>query len=276
MDKIMSDKERLIAHLEILRDAEESKPVNEKDNELIRACIVLLLDLQGKKLTLTEEEIEERVRNFPFVAENKGIDNQKNTEGKNKKVSKKKVLLVAACIAILVALFSIASIAFKWNIFEELKNRFGTVADTPVYEQQDVNGVTVVMSGQHVNYLSVDEALEADKLNVLYPNCVSNDIKITEIARYQYNSKECLTYIFSRDDITCEVTLDADLDISKKELAGETAHINGKTCYFFILDDESSVQIYFEYKNNVYMFNGCDKQLLIEMIENLEEANYEN
>lgn len=271
MDKIMSDKERLIAHLEILRDAEESKPVNEKDNELIRACIVLLLDLQGKKLTLTEEEIEERVRNFPFVAENKGIDNQKNTEGKNKKVSKKKVLLVAACIAILVALFSIASIAFKWNIFEELKNRFGTVADTPIGIQQQMNGITVTRDDEDKYYYSIDEVIENEDLNILFPTYLPEETRITGVSVCQYNGHEEVVIIFNESNMSWLISIDENLDTKMIETASETLKINGKECYIVDIVDLNQVQICFVYDDNVYTFKGTDKNVIIKIIESLKE-----
>lgn len=271
MDKIMSDKERLIAHLEILRDAEESKPVNEKDNELIRACIVLLLDLQGKKLTLTEEEIEERVRNFPFVAENKGIDNQKNTEGKNKKVSKKKVLLVAACIAILVALFSIASIAFKWNIFEELKNRFGTVADTPVGVQYEFDGVSVIRPEKIETYKSIDKAIDSETLDILLPDYLPKDIFVQNICVYQENSFEEVNIVFNNSDLYFFVKMNSDISIEVIDDADETKIINDKQCYIKNLSDIGVCQVYFQHNHNVYKLEYTNMEELIKLIENLKE-----
>ena len=52
--------------LEFLRDRETSKPVNKIDTEKINKYTDELLVLQGKKITMTPEEVAERVANIPF------------------------------------------------------------------------------------------------------------------------------------------------------------------------------------------------------------------
>ena len=98
MENVKS-KEILIALLHFIRDCELDKPLGESNEELVDACVRLLLKLQGKTESLTTEQIEDRVRKIPFVI-SADFDGEANKKAK-KYTTKKKILLVAAIIAIL-------------------------------------------------------------------------------------------------------------------------------------------------------------------------------
>ena len=78
MDANYQDKDRVIEYLSVIRDAEVNKPPQESDEELIEACVGLLLYLQDKNAELTPEQISEAVEKIPFV------DTEKVVKLKNK------------------------------------------------------------------------------------------------------------------------------------------------------------------------------------------------
>ena len=167
-EKTDFNKIELIRKLEILRELEMKKPINEIDTDFIDEIVLFGLELKGLKATLTPEEVEEKVRKIPFVEKTTTLNTPPTSvKGRATKVKSHKILLIAAIISILVAIFTISSIAFDWNIFDELKNRFGTVADTPVDEAVDVNGISVYMRGEYKEYDSLENALDDMNLNVL-------------------------------------------------------------------------------------------------------------
>ena len=51
----------------------------------------------------------------------------------------------------------------------------------------------------------------------------------------------------------------------------EQIKVNTLECYVIEKEDFNFIQIYFEYKGNLYMLSYSDKQGLIEIIDNLEE-----
>ncbi len=59
-------RKKLIKYIMHIRDVELSKPVQKMDVELISECVRFLLQLKGKTVILTEEEIKERVDRIPF------------------------------------------------------------------------------------------------------------------------------------------------------------------------------------------------------------------
>ena len=172
-EKTDFNKIELIRKLEILRELEMKKPINEIDTDFIDEIVLFGLELKGLKAALTPEEVEEKVRKIPFVEETTTLNTPpKSVKGRSTKVKSRKILLIAAIISILIAIFAISSIAFDWNIFDELKNRFGTVADAPVDQAFETNGITVTSRGKAVVYKSLEEALLGENIDILYQNII--------------------------------------------------------------------------------------------------------
>ena len=166
-----SDNQEFIKKLELLRDLEAEKPVEEMDVSLVKACVELILELRGETVNFTPEEVEEKVRKIPFVEETTTLNTPpKSVKGRSTKVKSRKILLIAAIISILIAIFAVSSIAFDWNIFDELKNRFGTVFNVPVNEEMYINGITVISRGKRKKYDDLESALKSECINVLYPH----------------------------------------------------------------------------------------------------------
>ena len=196
-----SDNREFIKKLELLRDLEAEKPVEEMDVSLVKACVELILELRGETVHFTPEEVEEKVRKIPFVEETATLNTPpQSVKGRSTKVKSRKILLIAAVISILIAIFAVTSIAFEWNIFDELKNRFGTVFNVPVNEEVSVNGITVVSYGKFVEYDSLDTALKTENLDILYPTQLPANIILKELLLFQESQKNKVTLVFDNKE----------------------------------------------------------------------------
>lgn len=60
------DEYRLLEALELLLFEECSKPYTQIDVDYVIECVNFILELKGKDIILTEEEIRERVTRIPF------------------------------------------------------------------------------------------------------------------------------------------------------------------------------------------------------------------
>lgn len=274
MDNVKTDfnKIELIKKLEILRELEMKKPINEIDTDFIDEIVLFGLELKGLRISLTPEEVEEKVRKIPFVEKTTTLNTPPTSvKGRATKVKSRKILLIAAIISILVAIFTVSSIAFDWNIFEELKNRFGTVAGTPVNQEIDANGVTVVTRGEFITYKTLEEALKTEKINILYPNKLPNGTEINRVSFYHKNQNSKVTLIFNDENLLFSVILNKNLSEDIKSVANDFLHINELDCYIVNMTDIGITQIHFEYKGDLYKISYTNKQDLIEIIENLKE-----
>ena len=269
MENNINSKEKLIAYLSLIRDQETEKPLDEADNDLIKACVELLLELQGKEVTLSTEDIEELVRKIPF-ADTEMIKTV-NAKGKVRKFKKKKILLIAAVIAILVAILSIVSIAFEWNIFDALKDKFGTVANAPAGVEQQENGITFYRLDKNKKYKSIEDALEQEDIDILFTRNIPNGLSFRIIKVFENNGIEEVFISFSDENLSCEIKLNSSIPNEVFKIYNETIDINNLKCYVIEKDDASLVQIYFSHNNNTYIYTYNDKQVLLEIIEKLEE-----
>lgn len=267
----MSDKNRkLIKALELIGDYELMKPVDKIDGDLIDATVNWSLRLQNKDITLSTEEIEKMVSMIPFD-DTEELETNGEVHKSKKVLKKNKVLFIAAIIAILVTLLTIVSVAFEWNIFEELKNRFGTVADTPVNIEQDISGETVIMFGKNSDYKTIEDALKSKEVDVLYPGKLPNEIYLKRIVCYEENKIEKISFVTTDDTLTIEITLDSNIPLEICDSTVSIQNINDLECYIITMPDIKYTQIYFEYKHKWYVFSGDEKQELVEIIENLKE-----
>lgn len=269
MENNINSKEKLIAYLSLIRDQETEKPLDEADNDLIKACVELLLELQGKEVTLSTEDIEELVRKIPF-ADTEMIKTV-NTKGKVRKFKKKKILLIAAVIAILVAILSIVSIAFEWNIFDSIRDKFGSLLNSPIGVEQQENGISFVNLGKNKRYKNVEDALNQENVNILVPSKLPDYLYVRKITVYETGNLQEVFISFNDEKMSCIVELGKQVSDSIIYNCNETITIGDRCCYIVYKNDADIVQIYFTYNNNCYNFTYNDKQVLLEIIENLEE-----
>ena len=268
----ISDNQDFLKKLELLRDLESEKPVEEMDVSLVMACVELILELRGETVNFTPEEVEEKVRKIPFVEETTTLNTPpKSVKGRSTKVKSRKILLIAAIISILIAIFAVSSIAFDWNIFDELKERFGTVFDTPINQEMQMSGVTVVSNGKSVFYDDIEEAMEKENVDVLYPTNELLNINVIGLSFYQKEQKERITFTFDNKELLYSVTLNETLSDDMKIVANEVLKINGLECYIIDKKDINLTQIYFEFNEDLYLISYNNKQELIEIIDNLKE-----
>ena len=269
-----SQKQEFIRKLELLRDLEAEKPVEEMDVSLVMACVELILELRGETVNFTPEEVEEKVRKIPFVEETTTLNTPPTSvKGRSTKVKSRKILLIAAIISILIAIFAVSSIAFEWNIFDELKEKFGTVFNVPANQEMEMSGVTVGSNGKSTYYNNVEEALKNEGINVLYPTKLPDNTVLKRISFYTENKKEKVSFAFDNDVLRYTVVLNQALPDDIKMVADETKKVGMFECYIVNMPDINSTQIYFEYKGNTYESRYTNRQELIEILENLKESD---
>ncbi len=277
MELTLQEKRKLINFFEFLLNEEVSKPLGEMNSEAVDNYVKILLHLQDKRVELSPEFIDEQVRKIFHPEETVAPETAKTTNKTNKKqINKNKVWLVAACIAILVALFSIVSVANDWNVFDFLSEKFGSVHSAPIEEELDFNGVSVIMNGETTRYKSIKDAFKNEKVKVLYPKTLPNNIEINKVIFYKKSNLDKLSYSFSDPDLYFTICFDTLITDSAKDDSTETLKVNSIVCYIYEMDDINSAQVRFEYNGDTYMLNYTNKEVLIEIIENLEEINNEN
>lgn len=261
-------KEKLIKYLSFVRDNEASKPLAEMDNDLIDASVGLLLDLQDKKVTLSDDEVREKVRKIPF-ADTESVKTV-TTKGKQK-LKHKKILLIAAILAILLAILTFSTIADDFDIHSIIEDRFGSAVNAPIGEVVDENGQSFINVGSIRNYTSVEEFYKAEKINIMSPKKLPDGITVEGIDVTGDKDDISIIYIFSEKTLNYDIIKGTSLFDDVKETYTEITTVNGIECYIEDLSDVGICQISFMNNGYHHTFIHNDKQFLLNIIENLEE-----
>lgn len=265
-----------VKYLSALRDKEVEKPIEEMDCELIASTVELLLKLQGKKVSLTEKEIEEKVRKISFTESSDNVKEFKVNKNVRTKTTQKRILLIAAVIAILVAILSFVSVAFEWDIHDIMKDKFGSVFNVPVGVEKTENGVTFINNGKYDQYQSLKEFTEKEKLNILLPNSLPNNIEAQTITLADDKIGNRIDITFSDENLFFTIILKSDIPEGNKEISNQLITINSINYYITELTDVDSTIIEFVHNGNYYKLTSNNKQILLDIIENLEEQEWKS
>lgn len=260
-----------IKYLSALRDKEVQKPVEEMDCELIESTVELLLKLQGKKVSLTEKEIEEKVRKISFTESSDNVKEFKVNKNVRTKTTQKRILLIAAVIAILVAILSFVSVAFEWDIIDSMKEKFGSVFNIPVGVEHVENGITFINNGEYQQYQSLKELTEKEKLNVLLPNKLTHDFTINTVIVYEKQNNKRIDITFLNKNLLFSVMLNHTLPKEASENYDKKVTVNSTDYYISTLSDVGTNLIQFSHNGNYYKITCNDMEILLDIIENLEE-----
>lgn len=265
MDKKHS-KNKHIEQLDAIINYEVEKPYEEMDADLIEACVELSLELQEKNFTLSDEELEKKVRKIPFV----DISDIKAIQQEKRRKINKKILLIAAIITILLAILAVFTVGhYVEDIHTVLKDTFGTVFNTPISEKLFINDDEITYNGLPGSYENIDEFCQKEKIAILFPDKLPNGIEFVKISIT--HSDKTIAACFSKEVTSYEICLDETIPQIIKDTADSYHTDSGLLCYIERMDDVGIVQVYFEHNGNYYLIGGTKEQILLDIIENLEE-----
>ena len=264
-------KQRLTSYISFVRDCELEKPINEINEEIVGACVKLLLKLQGKEVAFTTEQIKEKVRKIPVVLH--ADTSNKTNPNVRKHINKKKILLIAAIIAIICTLLAVISsgrFVDYWHRF--MNDEFGSVFNVPVGEEYTIGDDEFIHNGEINIYKNTKSFFKNETYNVLLPEKLPNEIELIDIQVME--NEHTIIASFDSYISSYEILLNKQIPIQNKENTDETIIVNNILCLIDKIDGTNTIQIYFEYNNNFYTISGTDEQILLDIIKNLEEYKW--
>ena len=243
---------------------ETSKDYKEMDSDLVTECVDFLMELEGKE-KLTKSEIEQRVNEIPFKGKVTAIGSHTK-----KKIRAKRLAVIAAILAVIVALFGIIAVA-SGNTFSELFKKMGT----SIYELLDGgpmerDNITLIKPNETKTYSSIEELAESEGIEILYPTWLPENEKIVKV--WYLVEGESERYVFQSDnpchcfEIEFEKELPNDIknDCVEKETNVYKVYYSDKIHY------KQAILIH---QNNLYLIKSDTGDNLFRIIENLKEIN---
>ena len=241
---------------------ETAKDYKEMDSDLVTECVDFLMELEGKE-RLTKKEIEQRVKEIPF----KGKVTALNSYAK-RKIRAKRLAIIAAVLAVLIALFGIISVA-SGNAFDEIFKKVGNyIFELTEGSRVEYDNITFTKLNEKKTYSSIEELVKAEQMDILYPTWLPENEKIVKVwyldeGGLENYTLQCGTPKHSIEiDLGTDVAEDIKIECTEKEISGHLVYCINSTQY---------VQASFVYKNNVYLVKTDTEDNLFRIIENLKE-----
>lgn len=243
---------------------ETSKDYKEMDSDLVTECVDFLMELEGKQ-RLTKAEIEQRVNEIPFKGKATAIGSYTK-----KKLRAKRLAVIAAILAVIIALLGIIAVGAGDTISEFYRKFTHSVMQKLENNPTTVDGVTFAKSDKSTWYSSIEELIKNEKIEVLYPTWLPQDEKIIGVwYSIDYGTE---TYVFQciNPNNSISVGLNKTLTETLKANCIEK-EIAGFVVYYKEYPDR--LQADFVYKNNSYAVKSDTEDNLFRIIENLKEIN---
>lgn len=204
--------EQKIAILNHMIDQELEKSESEADMELIQECTAFIEELHDQKYQITDAKLESRLN--AIKAGKSFSENATESVGlrKSSKVLPRRrwIALVAAVITMVILASAMAMTAYARangysNAWEWVASRVKELSDMKP-GKKEIDGITIIKGDENRTYATVEEFLQAEGLDILYPTVLPDGVKVEKIVQTFYGEgKFDLTFVFNTSSIQYSV-----------------------------------------------------------------------
>ena len=241
----------MIAELEQLIQAEEAKPVAERDVDLIDDCIREIAELKGVRSDYSDEEIN-RITDKLVKA----------TEEKRKR--KRFIRHIAGIAAALVIVSGVTACAINPAII----NWLSKVVRMPFGDTINSETITYTNQGITQEYRDIKEFLRTETLDIYYPSLLPNNVHLISINHFLNNDQDYYTFAYSVRTLCYTV----ELSHSVCEFGGELiTEIDCGELHFNVYKEESYFAIC-ETSEIRYILQSDNIQDIIKIVGGLKKG----
>jgi len=233
-----SEDRSMIAELEQIIQAEEAKPVAERDVDLIDDCIREIAELKGVKADFSDEEVAKITDKLI-----KKTDREKR---------KKRLARIAAGIA---AVFVLVGGVTACTINPVLIDWLAKIVRMPFGSNVYSGTITYMNQGNTQEYDNVTQLIEAEKLEIYYPSILPDNVSLIWIDTFQFNGSFCLAFHFSDSSLHFTAEMNCIEDHRAEEVVSE---IDNGTLHFDVFGEVNSYIAICEYDQTRYILE-CQK-----------------
>lgn len=243
---------------------ESSKPYKEMDSNLVTECVDFLMELEEKQ-RLTKAEIKKKVDEIPFHGKITAI----GSKTKNK-IRTKRIVVIAAVLAILLAVFSVLAVTFT-NAENSLIDRFAhyIVGDMKPGERIEIENIELIKPNETKTFSSIEELVRYENIAILFPTWLPENNTITKCC-YFYDNILGIYYELVSKDPECGIIIYTEMKIPEEaKITNTPKNVGEHTVY--ITGIEGFIQGEFEYNGYHYAVNAHTEEDVLKIIENLKE-----
>ena len=264
-------KEQKIQWLCQIIDNETDKPEDEIDFALIDECSAYLRELSDQTTEATKEQKQRILQQI------KAHHNQTATT-KSAKVLRPnwrkmgKVVAIAATVATI--LISTVTVLAKVNgydcAWEYVKENIQKIIGLDAGDRVNDDGITLIKNDGVVVYNSIEELLENEEMDIMYPAELPDGIQITKISQ-QIVSKEEIVYCYKFTDETISIWVSSISNMRTEDLKKCDLLENNTMSAYLISKDDGNRQIVAYDGKYEYLICGNDYDVLIKILNGMRK-----
>ncbi len=210
-DDNSTPQDREIGRLLDIIDREIEKPDEEIDYDLIEECTARLDALTPLERPYTDEEIEKNLQKLKDDIRKAEESAKIRSAPAVNRWNRPWIKAVSAIAACFVVCFSTLSIVAKTqgydSTWEFVVTNARKIVGMEPGEQVQENMISITKPSGSTSYKSIEELVEKENLQILYPTNLPNDLQIVEIRQvFDDETKYTLHFVFSEKNYTFRIT----------------------------------------------------------------------
>ena len=185
LDMNRATKEQKIQWLCQMIDNETDKPEDEMDLALIGECSAYLRELSDKAAEATKEQ-KQRILQQIKAHHNQTATTKsaKVLRSRWKTVRKVVAIAIAAVLLLVSTLTVIAKVKGYSNAWEYVKENIQRIVGLDAGDRMNEGEITLIKNDGVVTYKSVEELVQKEKMDIMYPSRLPDGIQITQISQH--------------------------------------------------------------------------------------------
>ena len=210
-------KEQKIQWLCQIIDNETDKPEDEIDFALIGECSAYLRELSDKAAEATKEQKQRILQQIKAHHNQTATKSAKVLRPKWRKMGK--IVAIAATVAaiLLSTLTVLAKVNGYSSAWEYVKENIQKIIGMDAGDRVNDKGITLIKNDGVVTYRSIEELMQREGYDILYPAELPNDIQVKGISQ-QFIDESYTLYSIYFTDIELSVAVSNKPTVSKEDL----------------------------------------------------------
>lgn len=171
-------------------DNELNKPEKDIDSEFVSECLAYLNELSGESFQKSEDELNAGLMQIYAKGgdskESTDLSTPQNSHSRRRKILLKTAVILAAALIVVFSSFTvIAKVAGYDSLDEWVSANLDKLFDLKPGEYE-MDGITIKIGDEERRYKSLEELVEKEHLDIMYPTVLPDNMKVSEVRKIDY------------------------------------------------------------------------------------------
>jgi len=242
---------------------ERKKPAAQQDQSRIEKCLDTIAKLKNHKIEYSQEELKAKANALLTKAHAKEESGKNTAHAPTHRYRLRPALVVVILLVVVCLLGTTAC-----GVIPSLRMWFVRIVNNPGASVDD-NGITYSYNGQAVIYEDIEELLEKEQLDILYPGKLPDGVELKNVQRKNDDNGEIIFFVFNTIDFNYSITLKYNEVFSPSD-SSLKYDANGFTAYCRQEQELNRYIAVFLYEGDYYYVTAKDMVSLQEVLDNMK------